>query len=369
MQVPSSSRIAGLPARWQGDPRLRAAAAYAALPGGPALCVTRSGLGRGPYLPGWARLDLGLDRIADELDRPTKGIGWVLSGTGLVDVDLDAAGAVAVAPDLLPSTDLVHGRTARARSHYWYWAPGAGTAAYRAPDPVGMVVELRAGPGQQTAVPPSPHKHGGYSWDRWAWPPTAVDPDRLALAVARVAVAGWLVEALGAAPEAAVSVVRRASLRTLEDLERRPGAPPLRGWLERASRPRNHVPETAGQDRGRAAQSARTAAILARIDVPGAAALFGVALRRGANHRCPLPGHDERHPSFRVAPDGQTWRCYGCDRRGSAIHLVAALTGQGSYLVARDDLAERVGLPRVPAGGRGTSSSGRASATPGEGSA
>ena len=44
-------------------------------------------------------------------------------------------------------------------------------------------------------------------------------------------------------------------------------------------------------------------------------ALTGEEFTRGAM-LCPLPGHDERSPSFKVRRDNR-WRCFGCDRGDS----------------------------------------------------
>ena len=44
------------------------------------------------------------------------------------------------------------------------------------------------------------------------------------------------------------------------------------------------------------------------------------------SYRCPLPGHDDRNPSFTV--NRETWRCWSqCDRGGDVIHLVVAIAG------------------------------------------
>ncbi len=46
--------------------------------------------------------------------------------------------------------------------------------------------------------------------------------------------------------------------------------------------------------------------------------------------RCPLPGHDERTPSFTVYPEQNSWYCYGaCKRGGDVVDLAAAAWGYG----------------------------------------
>ena len=39
--------------------------------------------------------------------------------------------------------------------------------------------------------------------------------------------------------------------------------------------------------------------------------------------RCPLPGHDDGTPSFRVFARG--WRCFGCGRKGGILDLAVEL--------------------------------------------
>lgn len=43
--------------------------------------------------------------------------------------------------------------------------------------------------------------------------------------------------------------------------------------------------------------------------------------------RCPLPGHDDRSPSFAVYEDTQSWHCFGCGEGGDVIALVMAMEG------------------------------------------
>jgi hypothetical protein len=80
--------------------------------------------------------------------------------TGLVDVDLDCAEALTVAPYFLPKTAMIHGRASAPASHHWYHVSGTAPpyAAYE--DTKGdKLVELRS-TGHQTMVPPSVHPEG-----------------------------------------------------------------------------------------------------------------------------------------------------------------------------------------------------------------
>ena len=56
--------------------------------------------------------------------------------------------------------------------------------------------------------------------------------------------------------------------------------------------------------------------LLAGVEVP----------ERGGDVRCPLPDHDEQHPSCRVYPTPERgWVCFGCQRGGSIYDLASLL--------------------------------------------
>jgi RepB DNA-primase from phage plasmid len=56
--------------------------------------------------------------------------------------------------------------------------------------------------------------------------------------------------------------------------------------------------------------------LLAGVEVPD----------RGGDVRCPLPDHDEQHPSCRVYPTPERgWVCFGCQRGGSIYDLASLL--------------------------------------------
>jgi hypothetical protein len=54
-------------------------------------------------------------------------------------------------------------------------------------------------------------------------------------------------------------------------------------------------------------------------------------LRRDGNRwvgRCPLPGHEERSPSFTVYPETNSWYCFGaCQSGGDVIELARCVWG------------------------------------------
>ena len=57
-----------------------------------------------------------------------------------------------------------------------------------------------------------------------------------------------------------------------------------------------------------------------------------VRLRRSGKYlvgNCPLPGHDDRTPSFSVNPDRQTFHCFGCHAHGDVIDFVRIYQGLG----------------------------------------
>ena len=85
--------------------------------------------------------------------------GW------LVDVDLDCAEAVELAPHYLPDT-WVFGRASKPASHWLYVAEDVQSHGFRDADgtPGTMMLEIRGetenGPGHQTVIPPSTHTTG-----------------------------------------------------------------------------------------------------------------------------------------------------------------------------------------------------------------
>src|SRR3712207_2368319 len=58
---------------------------------------------------------------------------------------------------------------------------------------------------------------------------------------------------------------------------------------------------------------------------------------------CPYPDHQEKTPSFSVAPDRGFYYCFGCSRGGDAIKLVSELKSF-SFVDAVSYLAERSGV-------------------------
>ena len=93
--------------------------------------------------------------------RPNDNVGILLGpGSGeLVDVDLDALEAIALADLYLPETGAIFGRPSKPRAHRLYITPGAVKETFADPLTGEMLLELRApgkdGAGHQTVFPPS----------------------------------------------------------------------------------------------------------------------------------------------------------------------------------------------------------------------
>jgi DNA primase len=71
--------------------------------------------------------------------------------------------------------------------------------------------------------------------------------------------------------------------------------------------------------------------------------------------KCPLPGHDERTPSFTVYAAKNSWFCFGaCLKGGDVVDLAAAAWGygRGEMAMAAADLLREFGheIPPRPAG-------------------
>ena len=125
-----------------------------------------------------------------ELERhfsDSVNIGLLLgpASSGLVDVDVDAAEAVCLAPTFLPETYCISGREGKPDSHFWFYS---NVTYEKFNDPVdgSCLVEIRS-KGQQTVVPPSRHPDGGvYYWTKDG-DPAKVDPGDLRSFVAALA--------------------------------------------------------------------------------------------------------------------------------------------------------------------------------------
>jgi putative DNA primase/helicase len=153
---------------------------------------------KAPTLRGWQSLRLDARELPAHFNSQPMNLGLLLGEPSghLVDVDIDAPEAVAIAWQLLPPTQCRSGRPGKPRSHGWY-ETNLATLKFRDPaggdgdHDKGMLVEIRS-TGCQTIVPPSIHPSGeAIAWDGDG-EPAVVAPDELRTAAARLAAAALL---------------------------------------------------------------------------------------------------------------------------------------------------------------------------------
>jgi putative DNA primase/helicase len=114
-------------------------------------------------IPDWPNLLIEADQIPRYFNEDRLNIGILLGkpSGGLVDIDLDCEEAIALAPFILPETEMIFGRESRPRSHWIYKTldnPGR-REAFTAPDRTGTLLEIR-GEGSFTIFPGSVHPSG-----------------------------------------------------------------------------------------------------------------------------------------------------------------------------------------------------------------
>lgn len=115
---------------------------------------------KAPKFKGWQKLRLGESEIADYFSDGTN-VGLLLgkASGGIVDVDLDAPEALAIAPAFLLSTDMIHGSAGKPGSHHWFMATKVAAPLKLCDLDGACLLEIRSS-GQQTLVPPSTHPSG-----------------------------------------------------------------------------------------------------------------------------------------------------------------------------------------------------------------
>lgn len=77
-----------------------------------------------------------------------------------------------------------------------------------------------------------------------------------------------------------------------------------------------------------------------------APALAAVELKRNGNNyvgRCPLPGHRDTSPSFKVSSDGQLWYCWGCGVGGTIFSFCEHVAGCTSFVACVQTALSAVG--------------------------
>jgi hypothetical protein len=112
-----------------------------------------------PKLLNWPSLRMREDEALGYFAHPGN-IGVIL-GNGLVDVDLDCAEAIDLAPEILKPTATIFGRKSKLESHWVYAVEGrCSTEKFADPLTGGTIIELRGDGGLQTVFPGSIHESG-----------------------------------------------------------------------------------------------------------------------------------------------------------------------------------------------------------------
>lgn len=150
---------------------------------------------KNPGFKGWDSLRLSESEIQSTFGGAPQNLGVLLGEPSgwLIDTDLDAAEAVAIADLFLPRTGSEFGRASKPRSHRLYRSTGSITTKFqygKKPNG-GMIVEIRS-TGAQTVFPPSLHE----SNEAIEWvednEPTVVEFSLLHVAVSRLAAAALI---------------------------------------------------------------------------------------------------------------------------------------------------------------------------------
>ena len=115
---------------------------------------------KAPVLVSWPNFEAELGSLEEHFI-PQGNVGLLLGerSNGLIDIDLDCAEAICLAPHWLPQTGWIHGRRGSPDSHWWYRCTDAlRPTKYQDVDGT-CLLEIRS-TGQQTLVPPSTHPSG-----------------------------------------------------------------------------------------------------------------------------------------------------------------------------------------------------------------
>ena len=143
-------------------------------------------------------------RIGDIDPDANVGIRWGADSGGLVDVDLDCAEAIELAPIYVPPTGAVFGRPSKPKSHLLYVASGAVFEPFGDPIAGDTLLELRAddrtGGRHQTIVPPSVADGEERQWVGDAIEPSIVVASVLRQRCVRLAIGCLVMRYVGEAP-------------------------------------------------------------------------------------------------------------------------------------------------------------------------
>ena len=90
----------------------------------------------------------------------------------------------------------------------------------------------------------------------------------------------------------------------------------------------------------------------ARTDIVDLVSSYVALTKKGTSYFGLCPFHNERTPSFSVAPDKQMYYCFGCKHGGGAVNFIMEIENLGFPDAVRF-LAKRAGMevPEETAGG------------------
>src|SRR5450432_2966478 len=83
--------------------------------------------------------------------------------------------------------------------------------------------------------------------------------------------------------------------------------------------------------------------VVARSDIVEIIAARVPLKKAGREFKACCPFHNEKSPSFWVAPDKQFYHCFGCGAHGTAISFLMQYEKLG-FVEAVEDIAHKVGL-------------------------
>ncbi len=136
---------------------------------------------KNPNRKGWEQLRITPESVDQYFNGKPQNVGVLLGqvSDGLVDVDLDHTLALELAPQHLPPTPAIFGRSSKPRSHGIYRvSEPIRTTKYRSKSE-GMLVEVRCD-GMQTVFPPSTHESGeAIVWEEPHGDPADVEAGQL----------------------------------------------------------------------------------------------------------------------------------------------------------------------------------------------
>ncbi len=143
--------------------------------------------GKQPLDPGWQNARASSPVALDPDGASNIGVVLGEASDGLVDVDIDRLGALALAGYFLPATGMVFGRQSKRGAHWIYRCARPGSTK-KMQDADGVIVELRAN-GGQTMFPPSVHPSGEQVVFEKAEAPSIIPRSDIEDAVAQLAIA------------------------------------------------------------------------------------------------------------------------------------------------------------------------------------